>query len=149
MLNKILLTPIDELVEIVRENKKCSVNFLKTHLNVSIEILERWLVILEEYKVLTVHYSGLEGYVTIIEEVNSSKNKNDELNIYNLKDRFIERSKLKEMNYDKMKKLWPVFILEYENEIKREFYEKAKNVGYDLQKIDKAWIRYKQDLEEL
>ena len=48
-----------------------------------------------------------------------------------------------------MKSLWPVFINEYESDIKRDFYEKAKLKGYDTAKIDIAWVKYKEDLKQL
>lgn len=147
MQNRILLTPVDTLVEIIKENKKCSITFLKTKLNLPLEIIEKWLVILEEYKVITIHYSGFEGYVSIIEE--SKKIQTNNIDISNLKENFIQRSKLKEVSFEKMKNLWPIFILEYESEIKREFYEKAKARGYENVKIDLAWVKYKKDLEEL
>lgn len=148
MQNKILITPVDTLVEIVAENKKCSITFLKNKLNLPVEIIEKWLVILEEYKIVNIHYRGLEGYVSIIEE-KKEKNNPREVDISNIKERFIERSKLKEMDYNKMKKLWPIFISEYESEIKKEFSDKAKKIGYENEKIEKAWVKYKLDLEEL
>lgn len=148
MLNKVLLTPVDNMVEIVKQNNKCSITFLKNKLNLPSEIIERWLTILEEYKVLNVHYQGLEGYVSVI---NQSKLKGftNEIDISKLKENFVERSKLKEMSYEKMKNLWPVFILEYDSEIKLLFYEKAKKIGYEREKIDKAWMKFRQDLTEL
>ena len=147
MQKRILLTPVDTLVEIIIENKKCSITFLKNKLNLPLEIIEKWLVILEEYKVIDIHYSGLEGYVTIIED--KKKNQVSEVNISNLKNNFIQRSKIKDVSYEKMKSLWPVFINEYESDIKRDFYEKAKLKGYDTAKIDIAWVKYKEDLKQL
>lgn len=148
MQNKILTTPVDTLVEIIGQNKKCSITFIQSKLKLPVEIIEKWLVILEEYKVVNIHYSGLEGYVTLIEDI-KEKNNPKEVDISNLKERFIERSKIKEMDYNKMKKLWPIFLLEYEGEIKNEFMLKAKKMGYEPEKIDKAWIKYKLSLEEL
>lgn len=146
MSSNVLKTPVDNLISIVKSNKNCTVTLLKERLRVPLEILERWLIILEEYGIIKVHYKGFEGFVSLTE--NSAKKKTD-TDIYHLRDIFIEKSQKKMITYEKMKKLWPIFVSEYEMIIKEEFFKKAKELGYDDFKIDKAWVRFREDLNTL
>ena len=149
MQSKVLLTPIDELVEIIKNEPNSTITQLKEKLNLPQEIIDVWLVVLEEFKVLTVHYQGFEGFVKINDSQikDTQKNLDDQLNIDNLKNSFVLSSKEKNLSYDKMKLLWPKFIQEYESEIRLLFEKKAKNKKYSKSQIENAWNRYKQDLE--
>lgn len=148
MLSKVLSTPVDDLVNLVKTNNNCSISFLKTKLNVPIEILERWLVVLEEYNVLRVKYKGFEGFVTISQETKLIKDK-DKINVEKLKEVFIEKAKNKNLSYEKMKKIWPLFVMKYETDIKDLFEDRAKDIGYETPKIEKAWSKYRMELNEL
>ncbi|MCA9497411.1 MAG: hypothetical protein KC589_10810 [Nanoarchaeota archaeon] len=148
MLSKILSTPVDDMVELVEKNPNCSVSFLQQSLKVTTEIIEKWIIVLEEFKILTVQYKGFEGFVDIHPKKKEMLHKKGNIDLDRLKDEFIERSKLKSYSFDKMKKLWPVFISEYKEEIKELFYDKAKIAGYDARKIGEAWKKYEVTLDE-
>lgn len=150
MPSKILKTPVDDLVELVRNNNHCSIDFIINKMKLPAEVIEKWLVILEEYKVITVKYKGFEGFVSISQkEMESKKKSSSNVDVDNLRDIFIQKSKDKNMSYDKMKSLWPVFIAEYEQDIKQLFEDKAKASGFEPDKIEMAWLRYKKELETL
>jgi len=144
MLSKVLETPVDMMVELVKQNENCSITFLKNNLKISNEIIERWLIILEEYKILKVEYKGLDGYVKF-NEIKNDKMKTFQLD--KLKEKFIESSKDRKISYEKMKELWPIFIFENEKNIKEIFYEKSKELKYNDIKIKKAWEKYRENLE--
>ncbi len=146
MQNKILTTPVDNLMDIIKEKKKVSLSQIKRELKLPQELIEKWLIILEEFKIVKLQYSGFEGYVTFVEKKDKSKSKN-QLDIENLKDTFIEKSKEKDISYEKMRTLWPKFISEYETDIKLLFEERAKTQGYEELRIEKAWLKYKKELE--
>ena len=148
MQNKVLETPVDKLIEIVKKNNNCSIELLRSQLNAPQEILERWLVILEEYGVINVHYRGISGYVTISNET-KKESEDKKIDVGKIKDIFIEKAKIKKVSYDKMQKLWPIFVLEYEKEIRDLFEDKAKDLGYDSQRIEKAWLKYKEEITQL
>ena len=42
MLNKVLETPVDTLVELVKKNDNCTITFLKEKLNLPLDIIEKW-----------------------------------------------------------------------------------------------------------
>jgi len=150
MQSKTLSTPIDELVEIIKNEPNCKLSELKKILNLPLEIIEIWLVVLEEFGVLNVHYKGFEGFIKINEnsqDKNLKQSEEEQLNIDNLKNSFVLSSKEKNLSYEKMSILWPKFILEFEDEIKLLFDKKSKEKGYLKSQIDSAWIRYKKELE--
>ena len=148
MIGKLLYTPVDQLVEIVRQQQPCSINYLQNQLNTSAEIVERWLTVLEEYEVIHVRYKGFEGYVSLTkkEKEKQTKKKENEVDVEKLKDQFIQRCKEQNLSYEQIKELWPEFIKEYENEIQELFTKKARTMGYDPKRIDTAWKRFKKEL---
>jgi DNA-binding transcriptional regulator YhcF (GntR family) len=144
-MSKVLLTPVDTLIELLKQEKTLSFSKLQERLKVPLEILEKWVIILEEYKIVKTFYKGFEGYAQYIEET-KEQNK-EEIEIDNLKEFFMEKCKKKHLDSEDMKKLWPKFIIKYELDIKQLFDVKAKQLGFNEQKIDVAWQKYKRDLE--
>lgn len=149
MLGKVLKTPVDELVELVKKNKNCTIKFLQSQLKISLETIEKWLVILEEYNVITINFKGFEGFVNISSEYEKETEKKEEIDIENLKETFLEKTRNKNISYVETKKAWKLFLKRYEEEIKRLFIEKAKKEKYEIKKIGHAWDKYKADLENL
>ena len=117
MLNKVLRTPVDDLVDILKSIKKCKISYLSSKLNLPLENIEKWLVILEEYGILNLKYEGFEGYVEY-KEKNLTNIKKDSLDIDKLKSDFIRRSHLKQLDSKKIKDLWKLFVKKYQKESK-------------------------------
>lgn len=147
-MSKFLTTPVDDLVKLVEEKPNCSVSYLEKSLKVPSDVIEKWLVILEEFEILSVNYKGFSAFISIHKKRKEKQAKANEVDLDRLRDEFIERSKSKSLSYEKIKRLWPVFISEYEDEIRSLFYEKARRMGYDAVKVDKAWARYRVSLME-
>lgn len=146
-MSKVLLTPIDSLVELLKQKKVLSFSQIQQQIKVPFEILEKWMIVLEEYKIVKTHYQGFEGYAEYTEVQKASEVK--EINIDNIKEFFIESCKRKKLDDGEMGKIWPDFILHYEFDIKQLFSNKAKSLGFDEKKMDIAWQKYKKDLETL
>ena len=147
MLGKTLLTPMDDIVGYAKEKPNCTISYLKDKLNVPSDVLERWLVILDENEVVTMHYRGLKGFVSLTEKQKGMDNK--ESDIEKIEQVFIEKCRKKNLSFDKMQELWPKFLEEYIDEIKKEFFEKAKKKGFNEKKTEKAWERFKESLKLL
>ena len=137
-----MTTPVDSLVEIVKQHKTIKIDKLCSQLGLPSSIVEKWLVILEEYGVLTVNYSGFEGYITY----NESQDKK-ETDIENIKTVFIERCKEKGLTFSQIKPLWFSFLEKTKPRIKEEFIESNKKKGYQSSKIQNAWKKFEKDLE--
>ncbi|MDA3855797.1 MAG: hypothetical protein PF569_06040 [Candidatus Woesearchaeota archaeon] len=146
MLSKVLNTPIDDLVVLIKNNKNCTTTFLREKLNLPYEIIEKWLIILEEYKIIKIHYKGFEGFVELVEKKEDADKEDEELNIENLKETFTSKCKKRDLSYDQMKIVWPKFVENYKGEINKLFYISAQKRGFDKIQTQKAWSKYLEAL---
>lgn len=146
MQGKVLYTPVDTLVDLVKNNKNCTIKFLKNSLKLSEDIVEKWIVVLEEFKVIKVHYKGFEGYVEFVEKQDKKKEE-ESIEVDRIKERFVSRSKARGIGYERMKKLWPIFLQENQDIIKKEFYNRSVKMGYEQNRIDMGWKKYWGELE--
>lgn len=150
MQSKILITPIDSMVDFISESKICSITKICSKLNLPLEIIEKWLVILEEYKIIEVKYSGFEGFASMnskyLEKTNVKKEKeNAILDLKSLKLDFIKKVRDKNLQYQ-AEELWPKFILNYESDIKENFYNSARERGFPEKTMEMAWNKFKLEL---
>lgn len=148
MLNKELRTPVDDLVDFLQERGKTKIETIVSKLRVPTQYVERWLVILEEYGVLKLTYHGFEGYAELNDK-NKIKETKEQVDLDKLKEIFLKKSHLKNIDSDKIEKLWVLFLRKYDGEIKDLFVEKAKKRGYNSKQIELAWGRYRRELEVL
>jgi hypothetical protein len=148
MVNKVLLTPVDDLVDIVKQNPNCQIDFLSKKLNLPQELIEKWLVVLEEFKILTITYKGFKGFVSISQGVKKHSS-SKEIDIDKIKQIFVSKSKDKGLSIDKMQEVWPTFLKRYENDILELFTTKAKAAGYPQAKIGMAWNKFRGELNTL
>lgn len=148
MENKILLTPIDSLVDIIKEYPNSSIETLSSKINLSKELVEKWLVVLEEFKILNIKYKGFEGFVNISQSLLEHEN-SKEIDINKLKETFVAKSRDRNLSASKMKELWPLFLKKYNEEIEKLFWKKARSAGYADEKIPYAWKKFKEELNKL
>lgn len=143
MSSTVLTTPVDTLVKIVKENQPCTISFIKGQLRLPIQLIEKWLVILDEYKVISIKYKGLEGFVSLNQE-----KKKEDISVESIKETFIEKCASKKITFSQMTKIWPRFVQEFEGNLKESFWEENKKKGYSDKKINLAWLKFKKDLEK-
>ena len=146
MRSNVLSTPIDKLVDYFKTHKTCTFTDVVNYMRYPIEILEKWFTILEDYSIIKVQFRGFEGYITYIEKEDTSQANKNKVDIDNLKKIFIIKAQEKNYSYEKMKQLWPIFIKEYERDIRLLFEDKAKERGYEIEKIQRAWLLFKKEL---
>lgn len=143
MLNKVLTTPVDQLVQELKEKKVMSFKEIETSLKLPLSIIQRWIVILEEYKIIKTTYKGLDGFVEIVKK----EKKGNEPEIEEIKLSFIDKCKEKGLTFDDMRKIWPSFLEEHYTAIKKEFETKALKKGFSQDKIKIAWGKFDKDLK--
>lgn len=148
MESKVLLTPVDDLVDIVKQNPNCQIDFLSQKLNLPQELIEKWLVVLEEFKILTITYKGFNGFVNVSQGVKKHSS-SKEIDIDKIKQIFVSKSKDKGLSIDKMQQVWPSFLQRYESDIHELFVQKAKAAGYPEPKIEMAWNKFRGELNTL
>lgn len=149
MLNKTLKTPVDSLVELIKANDNCSIAFLQEKLQLPIDIIEKWVVILEEYNVIKVDYRGFDGFVRFVYGDSNSKSdkaKEEAIDINKLKEKFVAKAQKRNLTENQMANAWPKFVLAFEKEIRLLFFEKSKDRGYSTYKIADAWNKYRENL---
>jgi DNA-binding transcriptional ArsR family regulator len=143
MQNNVLTTSVDVLMDFIKKHQTTTVSQLVSYLKLPQSLIDRWLVILEEYGVVKVNYKGFEGIVELVkdkEEVDSS------LNLEELKGEFIQECKSQGYDYKDIALFWKKFVEINLDEFKKEFYESAKKKKYPESKIALAWKKYQQDL---
>ncbi len=145
MQSNLLSTSVDSLVVHIKDNEGISLTDLKAKFNLPIQLLERWLTVLEEYDIVEVHYQGFEGYVSL-GRAEKKKAALSQIDIDQLKSIFIEKAKVRGILYEEMKHLWPEFLTKYLPEIKTIFKNKAKKRGYADEKINLAWVKFEKEL---
>lgn len=144
MLSKVLTTPVDDLVGLLKKKDSVTITDIQKELELPLPTIERWLIILEEFNVLGITYKGFEGIVSLKE----NEKKKDDIDLDRLKETFIEKAKAKMYSYNKMRELWPVFLTEYKAEIRRIFFIKATQRGFNNKKTEMAWERFLTSLED-
>ncbi|NQZ85811.1 MAG: hypothetical protein HRU03_08885 [Nanoarchaeales archaeon] len=148
MESKVLLTPVDDMVEIVKQNPNCEIEFIAKKLNLPQELIEKWLVVLEQFKILVITYKGFKGFVNTSDSLKKHDSSKD-IDIDKIKQVFISKSKEKGLSIDKMQQAWPTFLQRYETDIKDLFTQKAKTAGYEDGKIVLAWNKFRIELNTL
>ncbi|NCC71401.1 hypothetical protein EOM09_07520, partial [bacterium] len=105
MQSKVLLTPVDSMVELIRETPNISILGISEKMRLPIQIVEVWILVLEEFEVVKVTYKGFEGYVALSKKELEQKKIVNKVDVENLKEIFIEKAKQKNYDYEKMRKL--------------------------------------------
>ena len=140
MKNQILLTPVDEIVTYIKQNPHKTIADISKIFKIKEDIIDKWVTVLEEYNICKVEFHGLEGRIEYCEETGKKKN----IKVEQIKDLFIRACYSRKISTEKMKELWNLFFVEYEEEIKKEFEKECIEKKLDKRKIPLAWERFKQ-----
>ena len=144
MLTKILTTPVDLMVEFIKKGKSVTIEAISSELKLPIHVIEKWVIVLEEYKVIKTTYRGFDEY---LELVDSEKKKKQGLDVYKIKSVFVENCKSRNLDVTQIKEIWPKFLESQIDEIKKKFFEVAQEKKLKTRVLDKAWMKYESDLK--
>ncbi len=92
MESKVLLTPVDELVDIVKQNPNCEIEFISQKLRLPQDLIEKWLIVLEEFKILNIKYKGFKGFVNTSDSL-KKHDSSKEIDIDKIKELYVSKSK--------------------------------------------------------
>ena len=145
MRSQVLITPVDELVKCVISHPKSSISTLSKMLRIKEDVVEKWVIVLEEQSVFKVEYLGLNSVVSFI----NHESKKEVLHIDTIKDSFIGACYKRSIPTHKMRELWKQFFIEKELDMKLEFEKESIKKGFDKKKIPLAWSKFRKTLEEL
>lgn len=144
MESQVLITPVDEMVTYIKSHPKSSIEQIAKFFKLRDDLVEKWVTVLEEQKIVRVEFQGLSSIVTFNKGV-----KKADSSIDNIKDMFVKACYRKKLPNEKMKVLWKAFVEKFEAEIKAEFEKESKRKKFEPAKIPIAWKRFRKTLDEL
>ena len=151
MVSKILETPIDDFVKLIKVLDGFEVEEIKMRakreFGVYEDTIEKWLIILEEAKIISVKYRGLKSYIEYRE--NKKEKKEKILDMEKMKSQFKIKAREKNIQEGRVEGLWAKFLEQSIENIKQEFIKKSLKQERTQEEIIKAWEKYKGELVKL
>jgi len=151
MNRNILKTAADDLYELVKSNKKISVDGAAKLLNLPVETVQALVEFLVEEKVFGIEYKFTTPYIYISREIvkkhPKDESKNEIIKGVMEKEEFLKKSHERNISAEKIEPLWKKYVFENINSIKDEFYKKGRLRNFPRDKIDNLWQKYKKYLE--
>lgn len=145
MKSQVLTTPIDEIATYLKNHPNSTTSQIAMLFKVDESVVDKWVSILEEEKVVKVEFHGFEPEISFV-EVNKEKKG---VSINNLKDAFVKACYKKKISNEKMKELWRVFFIQFEDEIKSQFEKESIDKKMNKKMLPIAWKRFRRTMEEL
>ena len=142
MVEEIILTDVDKLVEILQKEKKMDLRLLAKKLNSSEDTVQKWVDFLVEEKILSVDYDFTKPIVSIIEKKQEKKEdfKEDFLKYKQEYNKKTKKEKQSEFS-------WKKHILDQLELMKHFFYSEAEK--RKLKNINQLWEEYKKKVSEI
>jgi len=141
--DNVLKTIADELVELVRKNKKISVEEVAKKLKVSVGSVQALADFLVEEKIFGIEYKFTTPYIYIYKEFKVPKGKERSLtDDLVTKEQFYERAKSRKVPYENIEGLWRKYLQQNLVNIRQEFMSKAKEKKVPEDKLEELWNRY-------
>src|SRR3989338_439767 len=140
--DNVLKTIADELVELVRKNKKISVEEVAKKLKVSVGSVQALADFLVEEKIFGIEYKFTTPYIYIYKEFKVPKGKERSLtDDLVTKEQFYERAKSRKVPYENIEGLWRKYLQQNLVNIRQEFMSKAKEKKVPEDKLEELWNR--------
>lgn len=139
----VLRTIADELVEVVKKNKKLSVEEAAKKLKVSVASVQALVDFLVEEKIFGIEYKFTTPYIYIYKEFKEPKGRERSLtDDLVTKEQFYERAKARKLPYENIEGLWRKYLQQNLVNIRQEFISKARDKKVPEEKIEELWNRY-------
>ena len=140
----LLRTEADELLELVKKNKKISVEVAAKKLKIPLETTQALVDFLVEEKVFGIEYKFTTPYVYLYKEgVKEVKGKEKSITKELMsKEQFYEDTKKKNVPYGRIEGLWRNYIQQNLAGTREEFFRKAREKKVPEEKIEELWKKY-------
>lgn len=132
-------TGVDDLVELLKQKKRISLDQAAKVLKVKLALLQDWVDFLVEEEIVGIEYEFLTPYIFML------KSENTQLET---KEAFVQKARQKNIPPEKIALLWKKYVLENKDSIKRLFVKKAEDKGLTPSKIEETWLTYYRRLQE-
>ena len=140
----LLRTLADELLEVVKNTKKVSVEEAAKKLKVPIEAAQALVDFLVEEKIFGIEYKFTTPYIYLYKEgIKETKGKEKSFTKDLItKEQFYEKAKEKNVPYEHIAALWRKYLQQNLVHIREEFLRKAKEKKVAEDKVEGLWKKY-------
>ena len=142
--DNILRTVADELLELVKESNKISLDEAAKKLKIPIATMEALVDFLVEEKIFGIEYKFTTPYIYLYKEgIKEIKGKEKFFTKKTLsREQFYRQAKEKNVPYENIEGTWKNYIRQNMGYIREEFMKKARERNIPEEKIEELWRRY-------
>ncbi|PIN80315.1 hypothetical protein COV16_01035 [Candidatus Woesearchaeota archaeon CG10_big_fil_rev_8_21_14_0_10_34_8] len=137
---EILRTEVDTFLELIKRNKKISLQDAAKEMKVPILTIQAWTDFLVEEGIVGIEYKFTTPYVFVQEE-KRMKGGIGYLG-FDTKEVFYEKARKRGINEDQIKLLWLKYLNANEESMKKVFEDKCRERGLPKNKVDLLWRKY-------
>mgnify|MGYP001603000269 CR=1 FL=1 len=140
----VLRTAADELLELVKQNKKISVEEAAKKLKMSLPSVQALVDFLVEERIFDIEYKFTTPYVYLYKEgIDKAKEKEKSFTKELItKEHFYEKAKEKKIPYEHIEGLWRKYLQQNLVHVREEFLRKAREKKIPEEKIEEFWNKY-------
>ncbi|MEK6983366.1 MAG: hypothetical protein AABX33_02235 [Nanoarchaeota archaeon] len=142
--NSILRTIADELMDLVKINKRISVEEAAKKLKTPLSSVQALVDFLVEERVFGIEYKFTTPYIYLYNEgIKEARGKDRNLTKQLItKEQFYEKAKEKKVPYQQIETLWRKYLQQNLAHIREEFLRKSRENKLSDEKIEKLWEKY-------
>jgi hypothetical protein len=140
MVDDIIKTGVDDLIELLKGVDKISLNEVSEKLKTPLKTIQTWVDFFVEEKIIGIEYKFTVPYIYLNRSKNDQKKIKSSTSLQEIKLKFFEKAKKRNISEDQMVFLWNNKVSsELENQ-KPNFVRYAKLKG--LENIDFLWDKF-------
>ena len=142
--SKELRTAADELLDLVRKNKKISVEEAAKQLRMPVSSVQALVDFLVEERIFGIEYKFTTPYIYLYKEGVQRASPKEKSFTQGLltKEQFYEKAKERNMPHEHIGVLWRKYIQQNHAQIREEFLINAKEKNIPQEKIEELWKKY-------
>lgn len=149
MVDEVVKTQVDDLLELLKHTPKISLAEAAKKLNVSVDVLQSWVDFFVEENILGIEYSFTTPFIYLNKPIESNKKnvniqKNEDFSIPYFKNIFWEKARTNNIPIEKVEMLWKNHLLQALELQKKYFVFEAQRRKFS--KIDSLWEEYQTSI---
>ncbi len=140
----ILQTAADQLVDFVMSKEKVTIEETAKRLKIPTKTVQALVDFLVEEKVLGIEYKFTTPYIYLSKKDSKehSLTRKKEAPVLISKEEFYEKSKSRDISYQKIGGLWKKYLEKQLGGVREQFFERAKEKKIHPEKIEGLWQKY-------
>jgi len=140
----LIRTVADELFDLVKQNRKISVEEAAKKLKIPLATIQALVDFLVEEKIFGIEYKFTTPYIYLYKEgLESAKGKESSFTKGLVtKEKFYEEAKKKSIPYENIEGMWRKYLQQNLSHLREEFLNKAREKKVPEEKIEELWAKY-------